>query len=141
MPRVREILRDREIYTVKAEDTVLAAARYMQRCNVGAVPVLRDTELVGIFSERDVMNRVLLAGRDPLTTTVEEVMTREPREVDPEESVERCLLVMKQGGFRHLPAVRDGVLVGFLSMRDLLLHDIDEKEVELRMMRAYMNSP
>jgi CBS domain-containing protein len=139
MSSIREVVRDREIFTVEAEDTVFAAARFMHGHNIGAVPVLSRGELVGVFSERDVVTRVMLEGRDPNKTPVGEVMTCDPQVVDPEESAERCLIFLKQGGFRHLPVVRDGALVGFLSMRDLLLHDIDEKEVEVRMMRAYMN--
>ena len=139
MSSIRDVIRDREIYTVKADDTVLTAARFMRDRKIGAVPVLRGTDLVGVLSERDVMTRVMLEQRDAAKTMVEEVMTLAPSVVDPEESAERCLLIMKQQGFRHLPVVRDEELVGFLSMRDLLLHDIDEKEVEVRMMRAYMN--
>ncbi len=139
MANVRELVRDREVYTVMADDVVFSAALYMREKHVGAMPVLSGTALVGVFSERDIVTRVLLEGRDAKTTKVSEVMTRDPKTVDPDESADRCLLVMKQEGFRHLPVVRDGVLHGFLSMRDLLLHDIDEKEVEVRMMRVYMN--
>lgn len=139
MANVRELVKDREVYSVMADDVVFNAACYMREKQIGAVPVLRGGVLVGVFSERDIVNRVMLDGRDAKSTKVSEVMTRDPTTVDPDESVERCLLVMKQQGFRHLPVVRDGVMQGFLSMRDLLLHDIDEKEVEVRMMRAYMS--
>lgn len=141
MSTIRDLVKDREVYSVNADDTVMAAAVYMRERNVGAVPVLRSDALVGVFSERDIMTRVLIEQRDPRTTKVSEVMTHDPRVVGLDELVDRCMLLMKQGGFRHLP-VLDGSnhVVGFLSMRDLLLHDLDEKEVEVRMMRAYMNS-
>lgn len=141
MSTIRDLVKDREVYSVNADDTVMAAAVYMRERNVGAVPVLRSDALVGVFSERDIMTRVLIEQRDPRTTKVREVMTHDPRVVGLDELVDRCMLLMKQGGFRHLP-VLDGSnhVVGFLSMRDLLLHDLDEKEVEVRMMRAYMNS-
>jgi CBS domain-containing protein len=141
MSTIRELVKDREVYTVQADVSVMDAAAYMRERNVGAVPVLRNSNLVGVFSERDIMTRVLLSTRDPNKTKVSEVMTPDPRVVGLEESVERCMLIMKQNGFRHLPVVEgDSRLIGFLSLRDLLLHDLDEKEVEVRMMRAYMNS-
>lgn len=141
MSTIRELVRDREVYTVQADVSVMDAANYMRDRNIGAVPVLRSHALVGIFSERDIMTRVLLGDCDPRTTKVSEVMTVDPQLVGLNESVERCMLIMKQGGFRHLPVVEgDNKLIGFLSLRDLLLHDLDEKEVEVRMMRAYMNS-
>ena len=98
----------------------------MKRENVHAL-VVKDvcrTEgntVVGIFSERDVMNRVVAAGRMPGTTQVSEVMTANPRGVDAEESVEECLFLMKEYGFRHLPIVSGKELKGVVSLRDLLL--------------------
>lgn len=139
MATIRELVRDREVYFVRAEDTVMDAAVYMRQCNVGAVPVVSDGVLSGVFSERDIMRRVMIEGRDPNTTRVSEVMTPDPLVVSQDELVDRCMLIMKQNGFRHLPVIEEGTLVGFLSMRDLLLHDLDEKEVEVRMMRAYMS--
>lgn len=141
MSSIRDLVKDRTIYFVQADDTVMQAAAYMRERNVGAVPVVRADCLVGVFSERDIMTRVLLEQRDPRATRVADVMTSDPRVVGLDELVDRCMLIMKQNGFRHLPVVdRDNHLIGFLSMRDLLLHDLDEKEVEVRMMRAYMNS-
>jgi CBS domain-containing protein len=141
MSTIRELVKDREVYTVPADISVLDAAAYMRERNIGAVPVLHAHSLVGIFSERDIVTRVLLENRDPRATRVSEVMTVDPQVVGLTESVDRCMLVMKQGGFRHLPVVEgDKKLIGFLSLRDLLLHDLDEKEVEVRMMRAYMNT-
>lgn len=141
MSTIRELVTNREVYQVNADETVMSAAVYMRDRNVGAVPVLRSNTLVGVFSERDIMTRVLIPQRDPRSTIVSEVMTPDPRVVGLSESVESCMLIMKQNGFRHLPVVdRDSHVIGFLSMRDLLLHDLDEKEVEVRLMRAYMNS-
>ncbi len=141
MSTIRDLVRDREVYYVNSDDTVMQAAGYMRERNVGAAPVLRADTLVGVFSERDIMTRVLLEQRDPRTTRVGDVMTPDPRVVGLDEDVERCMLIMKQNGFRHLPVVdQSGRVTAFLSMRDLLLHDLDEKEVEVRMMRAYMNS-
>jgi len=102
------------------------------------VPVLRDGVLAGIFSERDLMKRVVVEGRDPRKTRIGDVMTPDPLTVSPQERAETCMLLMRQHGFRHLP-ICDGVrLQGLVSLRDLLLHDLDEKDDEVRMMRAYI---
>jgi CBS domain-containing protein len=140
MASIHDLLRDRETYTVNADETVLAAARFMVERNIGAVPVLERGELAGIFSERDIMKRVLAAGRDPKTTHVAEVMTRNLKTVAPGESLENCMLLMREHGFRHLPVCEGKRLVGLVSLRDLLLRDLTEKDDEVRMMRAYIHS-
>ncbi len=140
MATIREILHGRNVYSVMSNNTVREAAVYMAERNVGAAPVISDSELVGVFSERDVVRRVLMEGRDWNTTTVGEVMTQNPLTVSPGEDVDRCMMLMKQNNFRHLPVTEGQRLVGFISMRELLLQDLDEKEVEVRMMRAYMSA-
>ena len=75
MATIRDLLSNRTIHYVQPEQSVFEAANYMVHCNVGAVPVLDDTKLVGIFSERDIMKRVVSEGRDPMTTRISEVMT------------------------------------------------------------------
>ena len=121
MATVYDLVKDRRVYSIDADKTVLEAARFMMEHAIGALPVLRDGELVGIFSERDVMNRVVAAGRMPGTTKIAEVMTANPRGVDVNESVEECLFLMKEFGFRHLPIVSGKQLKGLVSLRDLLL--------------------
>jgi CBS domain-containing protein len=102
--------------------------------------VLDGHRLVGVFSERDMLNRVVAARRSPESTQVRDVMTPEPFVVGPGDSIERCMLAMKQHGFRHLPVCDGERLIGFVSLRDLLLHNLDEKEVDLKMMRDYLNA-
>src|SRR5215475_11312803 len=121
MSTVYDLVKDRRVYSIEAEQTVLDAARFMMEHSIGALPVMRNGELVGIFSERDIMNRVVAAGRMPGTTAVSEVMTANPRGVDAEESVDECLFLMKEFGFRHLPIVRGKELKGLVSLRDLLM--------------------
>lgn len=140
MASIHDLIHDRETYTVNSDETVLAAARFMVERNIGAVPVLQRGELAGIFSERDIMKRVLAAGRDPKTTKVSEVMTREPKVVAPGESLENCMRLMREHGFRHLPVCEGKRLVGLVSLRDLLLRDLTEKDDEVKMMRAYIHS-
>jgi CBS domain-containing protein len=96
--------------------------------------------LIGIFSERDLMNRVVVEGRDPARTPVREVMTEDPLTVEPNDSLETCMTLMRRHGFRHLPICSGRELRGVVSLRDILLHDLDEKDDEVRMMRAYLHS-
>jgi CBS domain-containing protein len=140
MATIRELVRDREVYTVQSNNTVREVATFMAEKNVGAVPVLRGDDLVGVISERDVVRRVLLQNLDWNSTPVSEVMSAEPLTVVPDDDAEHCMLLMKQHNFRHLPVCDGTRLLGFLSMRELLLHDLDAKEIEVRMMRAYMNA-
>jgi CBS domain-containing protein len=129
---LRELIKDRKIFSVDASRTVLEAARYMMEHNVGAVPVLRNGDLVGIVSERDIMNRVVAVGRTPGTTAVTEVMTANPRAVAADESIEECLFIMREFGFRHLPIVEGKELRGLVSLRDVLMHHAAELERESR---------
>jgi CBS domain-containing protein len=132
MTTLRELVKDRRLYSVEASRTVLEAARYMMEHNVGAVPVLRGGELVGIFSERDIMNRVVAVGRTPGTTAVSEVMTANPRAVAIDESIEECLFIMREFGFRHLPIVDGKELKGLVSLRDVLMQQAGEIERQAR---------
>jgi len=140
MSTIRHLLKDRETYTVDSQQTVFDVARFMVDRNIGAVPVLDHGKLVGIFSERDIMKRVLVEGKDPKKAKVAEVMTPDPLVVTADESFENCMLLMKEHGFRHLPIVDEQKLLGLVSLRDLLLHEVREKDGEVQMMRAYMHS-
>ena len=121
MTTLRDIVKDRKVYSIEAGRTVLEAARFMMEHNIGALPVVRNGELAGIFSERDIMNRVVAVGRTPGTTSVGEVMTANPRAVDANETVEECLFIMREFGFRHLPIVDGKELKGLVSLRDILM--------------------
>lgn len=139
MATIYDLVKDHVAHTITADQTVLEASRHMVANNIGALPVLREGELVGIFSERDIMNRVVAQGRDPAHTRVAEVMTANPLTVDVHDSVEHCMVLMKQHGFRHLPIVDGKKLKGIVSLRDILLRDLTEKDEEVRMMRAYIH--
>jgi len=139
--RISELIKHRETYHVESSQSVLEAARWMVEHNVGALPVLDAGRLVGIFSERDIMKRVVAEGRDPARTRVADVMTREPLVVAPDDDVQHCMMLMKQHGFRHLPICGGNrSLVGLVSLRDMLLHEVNEKDGEVRMMRAYIGT-
>jgi CBS domain-containing protein len=135
-----DLLRNQVTISAEVDCTVLEVAKLMVEHNIGAVPVLREGELAGIFSERDLMRRVVVGGKDPARTAVSEVMTDDPLTVAPNDALETCMTLMKRHGFRHLPVCSGRELKGVISLRDILLHDLDEKDDEVRMMRAYLHS-
>jgi CBS domain-containing protein len=110
--------------------TVGKAARLMAKKHVGAVLVVDDGVLAGIFTERDVLFRVVAQRLDPEKTLVREVMTPDPLTVAPKDSFGHALVLMREGGFRHLPVVQDGVPVGIVSSRSALDPDLEEFRVE-----------
>src|ERR1700692_4840056 len=132
MSTLRDLVKDRKIYSIDAGLSVLEAARFMMENNIGALPVIRNGELAGIFSERDVMNRVVAAGRQPAYTAVSEVMTPNPRAVNLDETIEECLFIMEEFGFRHLPIVEGKDLKGLVSLRDVVMRHATELERQRR---------
>lgn len=137
---ISDLIVNQDTYETEANQTVFEVVKAMVSRNIGAVPVLHEGRLVGIFSERDLMSRVVADGLDPRTTQVEQVMTRDPLTVSPTESVENCMDLMRRHGFRHLPICEGQRMVAVVSLRDVLLHDLTEKDHEVRMMRAYIQA-
>lgn len=137
---ISDLLKNQVLVSAEGHQTVLEVARLMVRHNIGAVPVLQNGQLSGIFSERDLMRRVVAEEKDPARTQVSEVMTEDPLTVAPNDPLETCLTLMKRHNFRHLPVCAGRELNGVVSLRDILLHDLDEKDDEVRMMRAYLHS-
>jgi CBS domain-containing protein len=135
-----DLIKNQETYQAELGHTVSETVRAMVERNIGAVPVLHNGRLVGIFSERDLMRRVVAEGRDPRSTCMAEVMTNDPLTISMYEDIGTCLTLMRRHNFRHLPVCHEGHLVGVVSLRDILLHDLDEKNDEMRMMRAYIHS-
>lgn len=140
MAQIYDLIKDQETYRADVSQNVLELALAMVDRNIGAVPVLRDGELVGIFSERDLMRRVVAEGRNPGATLVGEVMTEDPLTVPPTEDLETCMVLMRRHGFRHLPICEGKLLKGVVSLRDIMLHDLSEKDHDIRMMRAYIQA-
>ncbi len=140
MATIYDLVRGHEIYRGDVNQTVMDAASRMVEHNIGAIPVLREGRLAGMFSERDLMKRVVVEGRDPHTTRVGDVMSSNPLVVTPNEDLDACLLLMREHGFRHLPICDGDRLVGVVSLRDILMHDLDEKDGEVKAMRAYIQT-
>ena len=138
--RICDLIKSQETYQAELGQTVLETVQAMVERNIGAVPVMHNGRLMGIFSERDLMKRVVAESRDPRSTCLAEVMTEDPLTVSTNEDLESCMMLMRRHGFRHVPVCKDGSLVGMVSLRDILLHDLSEKDDEVRMMRAYIHS-
>jgi len=136
---VRELIKPGPVDCLEASMTVMAGARKMAEVRRGAMPVLEGDRLVGMFSERDLMLRVVLAGKDPEQTLVSEVMTRELVVAQSDSTNGECLNMMLKMHFRHLPIVQGDELVGLLSLRDLHETESDRKSQEIQMLNYYVH--
>lgn len=140
MVTIKNVVCNREPYFVSDEASALDAAEYMASRNIGAVCVLDGQEkLCGIFSERDLLNRVVVRRLDPAAVPIREVMS-EPRAViecndTPHEALER----MERVGSRHLPVVDGEKFIGMLSMRDIMRVEISEQGAELQLLHEYIS--
>jgi CBS domain-containing protein len=110
---------------------VLDAAQRMRERKVGAILVMHDDTLVGIFTERDALNRVIAEGLDPAVTPLADVMTRHPLTITSDKPFRSALHLMFENGYRHLPVVDDGQPIGVVSARDALGMDLVEFERDL----------
>lgn len=139
MSLVRDIVQDRELFYAEEGTSVADVARQMAELHVGAIVVLNGGSLRGVFSERDLMKRVVLERLDPEKTPVERVMSVAVVTVDELASVEDAMEMMQTNNCRHLPVIRGSRVVSFLSMRDLMNYELARKTEELHHMRAYIH--
>lgn len=124
-----ESLAKKNLVTARPDETVLEAVRRMADEGVGAILVVNGGHLLGIFSERDVVKRVLAKGLDPATTRVADVHTTNPITVTRRTSVKQCAQEVKDRNIRHLPVVgEDGTVYGIVSVRDFLRLVVTELE-------------
>ena len=124
--RVRSVMEQKKLLTAAPQTSVCEAAKLMATKYVGAIMVVENERLVGIFTERDALVRVIAKGRDTQTTRLAEVMTSEPQTVDPNKTFGYALLMMHESGFRHVPVVENDKLVGIVSSRNALDPDLEE---------------
>ncbi len=127
---IRCVLKPRELVMGPPEMSVADAALLMKRGNVGAILVVKEGTLLGIFTERDAVRRVLAVYRDPRVTKLAEVMTPDPKTVDPDETFGYALLLMHENGFRHAPVVENGRPIGVVSSRSALDPELEEFTAE-----------
>jgi CBS domain-containing protein len=128
---IKKIIEGQEIVTSTADTTVSDAARLMREKHIGAVVVVENGQVAGIFTERDALFRVVAEGRDVKSTRLADVMTRNPQTVNPEQPFSVALQMMYGGKYRHVPVVEDGRPVGIISARDALGPELEAFVFEL----------
>ena len=139
MLRIAHSVNDK-VFTVNYKTDIQSVAQSMDKRKVGAFPVLREGELIGIISERDIATKVVANGLDPKKTTVLSIMTHNPTTVTPDNDLETCLDLMESGHFRHLPVLDEGKLVGMISIRDILVALLREKGELINHFQNYLFS-
>jgi CBS domain-containing protein len=142
MITVRHLLdrKGRALFAIAPEDPVLEAIRMMADHHVGALLVLRGTELLGILSERDYARKVVLLGRSSADTPVATIMSSPVVTVSPEHSVQDCMRLMTERRIRHLPVLDGGRVVGMVSIGDLVKAVIEEQQQTIEQLESYIHS-
>ncbi|MBM0104206.1 CBS domain-containing protein [Steroidobacter sp. S1-65] len=140
MLRVSYVLafKNKEVWTIGPEEPVLAAIQIMADKHIGALPVMRDQELVGIVSERDYARKVILLGRSSSDTPVWQIMSSPVKTVSPDEAVHRCMELMTEHRIRHLPVLEKNRLVGMISIGDLVKAVIEEQQQTITQLERYI---
>lgn len=134
---VRNVMRRRTLLKAPPTTPVSKAAILMAKKKVGAILVVEDERLVGIFTERDIAFRVVACGLDPRFTRLADVMTPAPDTVDPDKPFGYAMLKMHEGGFRHLPVVKDGQILGIVSARSAMDPALEEFASEAHRRERY----
>jgi CBS domain-containing protein len=139
MAALKDLLSDKRFFFVKTGMCIFDVAKYMDLHNIGAVPVLdNENKLKGMFSERDLVRRCISKEVDLKGTKIDDVMTTQVYVIDISDTPEYCMQIMKQQNIRHMPVIEEHKLVGMISMRDLLLHDMKLKEEKIEMLNTYI---
>ena len=129
----------RHIISVKPEDSVLDAIRLMAEKGIGSLVVMEDQELLGIMSERDYARKVIIKGRSSESTAVSEIMTGNVFTTSSSETVNDCMSVMTEKKIRHLPVVEDNVVIGMISIGDLVEAIIADQQEEIEHLEHYIS--
>jgi CBS domain-containing protein len=140
MTTVRQILLRKSpgVWTVGPQATAYEALALMAQMNIGAVLVMEDDALVGIFSERDYARKVILMGRSSRETAVSELMSHPVVSVNPDIPIEACMALMTERHFRHLPIVEEGRLIGIVSIGDIGKAIIADQRIAIHDLEHYI---
>jgi signal-transduction protein with cAMP-binding, CBS, and nucleotidyltransferase domain len=138
MKTIRDVMRPSFLFRLVPAASVSDAVRLMTDNNVGIVAIVEGDALVGVLSERDVVQRVMARGLDPRETAVADVMTSEVVLGDEHDDCRWAMLKMDRANIRHLPVMRDGRVVSMLSVRDLMRVELAEAGVELEFLKQYL---
>jgi CBS domain-containing protein len=131
-------IKGRQVWTVDYKATVLEALNTLAEKGVGALPVVKDGELVGIFSERDFARRAAALGKEAMETPVTELMTSKVYYVYPSCTIEECMSIMTKKHVRHLPVLEEGKMVGLVSIGDVVKAIIGKQESFIRQLEDYI---
>jgi CBS domain-containing protein len=140
MENIKEMLARRELYTVSKGTTIKNVVFYMAEKGVGLVPVMDEGKLVGVFSERDLVKRVIAQNKNLVETKVEDVMSTKLIVADINEANESVLAKMKEANTRHILIIENEKLVGVLAMRDLLELDLSACKMTVEVLNNYIYS-
>lgn len=140
METIQQVLerKGRTVHSVSPQATVYEALAVMAEHDVGAVLVLEQDRLVGVFSERDYARRVVLKGLGSRDVEVAQLMTPDPRTVEPSSTVEEVMNLMTEKRFRHLPVMENGKLVGIVTIGDMVKSVVSEHERTIRQLSSYI---
>ncbi len=132
--------RDATPYSLSPDESVFAALQRLAQHNVGAMMVMDQGKLMGVFSERDYTRKIALAGRSSKDTKVADIMTSQVIKVPPQSRVRECMALMKERNIRHLPVVDGEQVLGMISIRDLMNDIIAEHENTISHLESYIKS-
>lgn len=140
MNNVRQLLevKGRNVWFISSTSTVYEGLQLLAEKNIGAVPVVDEGKLVGIFSERDYARKVILKGISSINTSIGELMVREVVYVSPEDSIDQCMSLMSEKHIRHLPVLIDNELIGIISIGDVVKHIIKHQKFTIRELEKYI---
>ena len=139
---IRQILQGKDInalYSISSDRTVLEALKLMAEKNIGAVLVVDDGKLTGIFSERDYARKIILADRHSDDTRIAEVMTARVITIEPEQSLDECMVMMSDKHIRHLPVMDKGELIGIISINDVVTAIIRDQKTRIKSLESYIS--
>ncbi len=133
MNNIEQLLatKNNEIWTISPDDSVYDAIKQMSEKSVGALPVVVDNKLIGIISERDYTRKVILKGKTSKATKVKEIMTAKVYHTSPDQPIDECMAVMTKHHFRHLPVIKDDVLIGMVSIGDIVKYVISDQKFKI----------
>lgn len=143
MTLVRHVLEGKgsSVWTIERGKSALEAARLMHEKHIGSVVVMDNNEIAGIFTERDLMNRVVAENRDASKITVGDVMTARVAICSRDSTLDSCRAIMTRHKLRHLPVVEEGKLLGIISSGDILARELRDQEETIRYFHEYMLGP
>ena len=140
--RVNEVLKGKgaNIWSIHPDATVFEGLERMAEKNIGALVVMEEGKLVGIFSERDYARKVILKGKSSKETPVRELMTSNVITVKPSDTMQTCMQVMTDKHIRHLPVLADGALIGVLSIGDVVKRVIGDLQLTVNDLENYITN-